>query len=296
MKKLTVVLIIAMMLAGATAAWAASVEPELRENLQIGDAAHYCVSTLGYDFGIKIEAWGGGKDKSGTYKGAYDGQGKSDPDFDNTITLMNTSRLSFDWKSDPYAIGAVVVQGGPRDNIFFYDPAVNSDKDLYPDTVEFTRKDQQISHISFCWNKTDGNGDEECYQEETAWAAGVEYGPNWAMYVPYADEETTVDVFAGQNLLAGTATFSDPVDGMVTITINLNEGFIFYYDVFDIEEDDNLKVQDYEVAPIGVNPAPGMFEWKTFIPVGSDTGSIDVPANNYYGVHLDLAYLVDCEE
>jgi hypothetical protein len=298
MKKLITMTVVVLLLAGWSVALAASVPPIPSENKVYGDAAHICVTSLDYDFGIKIEAWGGpggDRDMTGTYKGAYDGQGKFDADFDNTITITKATRYLFSWKSDPYAIGAVVVQGGWMDNIFYYDQAVYSDEGLYP-YDSGTNKKETISHISFCWNKTDGGGGEECYQDETAWAEGDQYGPNWAMYVPYESEEITVDVYVSQNLLAGTATFSAPADGEVTITINLNEGFIFYFDLADDEEDNNLKVQDYAEAPIGVNPAPGQFIHKTFIPVGSDTGSIVVPVNNYYGVHMDLAYLVDCED
>jgi hypothetical protein len=81
----------------------------------------------------------------------------------------------------------------------------------------------------------------------------------------------------------------------VTITIALTNTFIFYYNLNDDLEDNNLKVQDYDKAPPNKNPKIGKFEWKTMIPVGETTGSISVPANNYYGVHLDLAYEVPCE-
>jgi hypothetical protein len=66
-------------------------------------------------------------------------------------------------------------------------------------------------------------------------------------------------------------------------------------DLNDDQEDDNLKVQDYNETPPARNPKIGRFDWKTFIPVGSTTGSITVPANNYYGVHLGVAYEVPCE-
>jgi hypothetical protein len=297
MKKTIIFLALALLLVASTSAWAASVTPVQYPNLQIGDAAFYCVSTLDYDFGIKIESWpngGNGKDR------VYDDKGSFVDEFVNEITIKNATRSSFDWESDPYAIGAVIVQGGPYDNIFFYAPAVISDEDLYPYNPtppnDKSRKSTNISHVSFCWNKTDGNGGEVCYQDETAWAEGDRYQDpgNWAMYVPYDGEEKTVDLLAGQTILAGTVTFSAPEGDEVTITIQLAEGFIFYYDLYDIEEDDNLKVQDYEFAPSG-NPAPGLFDHKYLIPFGSDIAEITVPLNNFYGVHVDLAYEVECE-
>lgn len=290
---------------GVTGVLAASVTPIAYDNMEHKDAAHICVTELGFDWGMKIEAWGGpggDRDMSGSYSGAYDSKGMLHEDFENVITLSNAKRLSFNWASDPYAIGAVVVQGGPRDNIFFYNPAINSDTNLYPDGILTDKsKKEAISHINFCWNKTADDDDDDddpepiCYQDETAWAEGLPYVEqgNWAMYVPYDSEALFVALVAGQNMDAGTVTFSAPVEGLVTITVNLKNGFVFYYDLADEEEDDNLKVQDYEVAPEG-NPAIGLFDWKTFIPGGSTTGSIVVPANNYYGVHVDLAYEIPC--
>lgn len=298
MKKWTVIVVAAVLLVGVSIAWAASVEPEAWPNLQIGDAAHYCVTTLGYDFGLKIEAWGGkygAKPPDGNYSGAYDGQGMLHEDFENVITISNATRYAFDWASAPYAIGAVVVQGGWMDNIFFYNPALSSDTHLYP-FDSGTAKMEQISHINLCWNKTGDNGEDECYQDETAWGDGLPYVEqgNWAMYTPYA-ANSTVDLVAGQNMLAGAVHFSEAVNGLVQITISLNEPFIFYYDLGDIEEDNNIKIQDYAEPPPPVNPAIGHFDWKAVAPFGSTEYTITVPANAYYGIHVDLAYAAPCE-
>ena len=314
---LTILFTLAL-LGSVTISLAASVTPIQFPNLQIGDAAHYCVTTLGYDWGMKIEDWGGPggsddpADLNGPFSGAYDSMGMLHEDYENVVTLSNATRLKFDFASDPYAIYAVVVQGGSMDNIFFYahpvyapeGEPVTSDTYLFPYDNLATRKVEDISHISFCWNQTTDDGDDDdddpdpvCYGEETAWAYGLPYigASQWAMYVPYYGEELTVDIYAGQNMLAGTATFSAPdEDGMVTITINLVDGWIFYYDLGDEEADENLKVQDYEVPPEG-NPAIGLFDWKISVPVGSSTAAIEVPLNNFYGVHLDVANVIDCE-
>ena len=310
-KRMILILGLVLALVITTVASAASVTPTSFPNAEIGDAAFYCVTTLEYDFGIKIEAWG---DEPGVVKQpkrdrVYDGRGSFVDDYANPITIMNATRYSFDWKSEK-AVDAVVVQGGPMDNIFFYyhptyapsgEPQLN-DTYLYPYESESAKR-EMISHVNFCWNRTGEDDDDDdddpepmCYQEETAWAAGLPYVEqgNWAMYVPYDGEELLKDLYAGQNILIGTATFSAPVDGYVTITIDLVDGWIFYFDLADIEADDNLKVQDYEVAPEG-NPAIGLFDWKESIPVGSTTASIEVPENNFYGVHLDVALEYDCD-
>jgi hypothetical protein len=121
---------------------------------------------------------------------------------------------------------------------------------------------------------------EECdWQPETAWAAGPGYidASQWATYTPYI-ADSSVTLYAGQTMEAGTVHFSVPVDGSVTITITLNAGWRFREDITE-----NVKIQDYETAPSG-NPAPGQFDYKY-----NATGSpFTVPENNFYGVHVDV--------
>ena len=85
--------------------------------------------------------------------------------------------------------------------------------------------------------------------------------------------------------------FSVPAGGQVTITITLSAGWRFALNPVgedangDPIYDNNIKVQDYSTPPSG-NPAPGLFAWKT---VATDSvGVIQVPQNNYYGVHADV--------
>jgi len=120
----------------------------------------------------------------------------------------------------------------------------------------------------------------------TAWAANgdeplsLRYTPrgNWATFVEYA--EKTVTLFAGQFHKAGTVTFSGRDNGEITITINLDSGWMFE----DVAE--NVKIQDYASAPSG-NPPVGLFAHKGEGSGGS-TFSITVPANNFYGVHVNV--------
>ena len=128
-------------------------------------------------------------------------------------------------------------------------------------------------------------GSNECYKGETAWTAGSRYVSkgNWATYTAYDGVEKTVDLLAAQTKLAGTVTFSAPVDGNVTITVNFNYGWQFQ----NVTE--YLKVQDYPGVPLAENPNPGGFSWKI-----STGNSIVVPVNNYYGVHVDVEGLIIC--
>lgn len=120
-------------------------------------------------------------------------------------------------------------------------------------------------------------------EEETAWAAGTRYVKkgNWATFTPYSGAPKTVKLLAGQTREAGIVDFSAPVNGWVTITISLNGGWFFQ----DVSE--NVKIQDYKFAPSG-NPAPGLFAHKGTS--NSTTFSIQVPVNNFYGVHADVKF------
>ena len=127
------------------------------------------------------------------------------------------------------------------------------------------------------------------FDGETAWAANGDVPlvyrytnrGNWATYVAYAGEAKTTTLFAGQTIPVGEVTFSDPADGIVTIEVTMNEGWEFE----DVAE--NLKVQDYAAAPSG-NPAPGLFDHKKTCDPEENTCSIEVPENNFYGVHVNV--------
>lgn len=120
-----------------------------------------------------------------------------------------------------------------------------------------------------------------CSQEETAWATGIRYVSrgNWATYTPY--QAGTVNVYAGQNMFAGTATMSAVSGGMVTITIALNSGW-------SLQGVNNpVKIQNYSAAPSG-NPSPGRFAYK------GTSLTVTVPADSFYGIHIDVQKEVQC--
>jgi hypothetical protein len=54
-----------------------------------------------------------------------------------------------------FAIGAVIVKGGPNANVYYYDPAVFEDTGLSsPDTPGAGGGIAGLSNITFCWNGT----------------------------------------------------------------------------------------------------------------------------------------------
>ncbi len=120
------------------------------------------------------------------------------------------------------------------------------------------------------------------FDGESGWAAGTRYVAkgNWATYTLYAGSAKTVPLYAGQTIVAGDVGFSTPVNGKVTITITLKPGWFFN------NVSDNVKIQDYTPTPPLRNPSPGQFAWKGY--AYKCSFSMEVPANNYYGVHVDL--------
>ena len=223
--------------------------------------------------------------------------------FDANIVISNSTDVSFDWSSE-YKVCAVIVKASTKALVYEYPDGICSDTELVsplkPDGV--TR--YQISHITFCLSDVPCDDSSiHCYEDETAWAKGTRYTNrgNWAMYVTYDEdgddtetEEKTVNLMAGKNKVAGTVTFSEATGGEVDITISLDEGWVFYYDLNDDDEDHNVKVQDYDEAPSG-NPAPGQFDHKETADIASSTYTITVPYNIFYGVHIDVAKEVDCD-
>ena len=264
--------------------------------LSTGDAMYECTQIGDYDFAKRTGP------VDGTWPLVETGT------FLQWVTVEMIDDTSFDWSATPNAVGAVIVksvgtgmQAGGF-NVYTYDPAVDGDSDLSGVTAEKTNGHStvehtfDINHITFCWDVAG-----VCMQDETAWAAGLEFDPDsgWAMYVPYYGEELTVDLIAGQDFEdpAGTVIFSAPENGEVIITITLEPDWIFYYDLADDELDDNIKVQDYAEEPTAdTSTAPGLFEWKAAADIDDVSFTITVPENNFYAVHVDLATGEPCEE
>jgi hypothetical protein len=134
--------------------------------------------------------------------------------------------------------------------------------------------------------------DNVCYEfiTETAWSDGDRYSTrgNWATYSEYVEDGDTI-LYAGRDIAVGLVSFGVATEEGVEITIELLSGWEFA----PVEE--NVKIQDYEIAPSG-NPRPGEFAYKaTATETDPALTSIIVPANNFYGVHVNVGQLVEVE-
>jgi hypothetical protein len=189
------------------------------------------------------------------------------------------------WSSTIPVKVAFIVKGSNDANVYFYgcgdDDCVSGDFGL-ASPVNQGGQQSALSNLTICYTPCTPP-DDDC-NDETAWADGNRYvnRGNWATYTSYSGAAKTVTLFAGQTHNAGTVHFSAPVGGMVTITITLNNAAGWQFNLSDPE---NVKIQDYAMAPSG-NPAPGLFAHKAYA-TGSPF-SIQVPENNFYGVHVDV--------
>jgi hypothetical protein len=122
------------------------------------------------------------------------------------------------------------------------------------------------------------------WKGESAWADGERYiqKGNWATVTAYNGEAKEVPLYADQNKQAGTVAFSAPIDGQVTITITLNEGWRF------ADKTENVKIQDYATKP-SETPAPGEFNFKAT--AAASPFDITVNENFFYGVHVEVDWV-----
>jgi hypothetical protein len=192
--------------------------------------------------------------------------------------ITNRDETRFQWKVDGVSQGVNEVAAGEGldgDETMNFQFLAADDYEVCFNVFHHTQADRNLEECV-----TVSVFEETCeWYDETAWSDGFDYpGANWALYTPYDGSELTVDLIAGQNMFAGTVTFSEP-GPEVTVTIELESGWRFE------DVDENVKIQDYADEPDS-NPIPGQFEHKS--KADGSTHQTDVPDNNYYGVHVDL--------
>ena len=298
MKTKAIYIALIFVLAISTVAMAASVEPQPwpkdEKWFPGGGAGIECDQIGDYMYGYKIDEWNEYSGADGDYLATFD------DGHQNMITILNSTGYKFDWSADPNPIGAVIVKASTTAQFYEYSPQVFSDTELMSPVNYKNGKQYAISHVTFCWNPEE----DMCYQKETAWADGTRYVDpgNWATYTPYPTDPVTF--FAGQTIEAGIVSFSEVVDGKITITVDLNEGWSFaYIDEEGTKFTESLHIEGYTSVPGAKNPAPGKFVYK-FKEMGN-LAVVEVPAGvyvgdtfvdyMYFGVHAAVQKVVPCQ-
>jgi hypothetical protein len=233
----------------------------------------------------------------------------------NTIAVTSDGTY-VEWDSE-FPVGAAIIKGGPAANTYVYEPQLEGDQNLASPPVPNDENDENFAGLSniggFCWNPDDNNGENECYDHETAWADGPRYTPrgNWATYTEFAGDigaTKSVDLLAGQNIDVGHVTLERVDEDWVKIEVILTGDWEFAVN-YELDKegnvkldgegnpirDQNLKVQHYYPdAPSG-NPSPGLFQNN--VTRNGKLGEITVryfEPTTFYGIHVDVATPVTC--
>jgi len=215
----------------------------------------------------------------------------------NGFTTLRSREYNGGGVSDPYLEVTYTVGGG--NPVTVQEPAfedtyiwtINPDDNFGNEQyVRVARIDDYVKHALVKFD-IEGTPVEECYQEETAWAANgsvpgsIRYVTrgNWATYLTYGGAAKTVNIYAGQNNYVGTATLTPVIDG-VEIDIDLEGGW-----ELNPMEGETVKIQGYTNTPPARNPAPGQFTTYK----GTNL-TVTVLAFNFYGIHLDVRKAIVC--
>jgi hypothetical protein len=193
-----------------------------------------------------------------------------------TETLVPGAEVGFCYKGGPNNTGLVISEGGAYSAV--------AAGFVHPKSGQVPA----LSYLMVYLVVTTDTPPPVC-DGQTAWAANglvpgalrYEDPGNWATYLEYEGVQKTVNVYAGQTILVGTATLSAPelVEGawMVHIEVDLTGGW-----QLDLLKTETVKIQGYDTPPSG-NPAPGGFEFK------GDSLEVWVSEAGFYGIHLDVA-------
>ncbi len=206
---------------------------------------------------------------------------------------IETDGTLVNWSYTPppgYCLEAVafIVKGSNDAHIYTYGPDIYSDSGLAAPT-NASGDAAGLSNLTVCYTLRECVVEEEpCFEEETAWAAGLRYVTkgNWATYTTFSGEQKSVTLYAGQHHDIGMVTLT-PMGGQVEIKIELNEMGMFQ------DNSENVKIQGYSAAP-NKNPAPGQFTTHKGMATGSSY-TVLVPSFAFYGIHVDAGRVVECE-
>jgi hypothetical protein len=269
-KKVSWILVLALLLVSVTAVMAdypVSTQGVVPDYWDTGPGGNVECSDLNFEYQISSDRFDEGDQLGGTFE---------------TITWETDETGTYVSWAGEHGGMAIILKGGNAAHVYTYtlDPYYNWDSQLASPLNEGGQI-PALSNITFCYNPPE---EELCFEDETAWAYGPRYSEergNWATYTPYQSDEP-VDIFAGQDIWVGTVSFSEVVDGKVTITIDLVGATL------QAGEDEPVKIQGYAEAPSG-NPSPGTFTTYK----GQDL-VVEVDAFAFYGIHLDVSVEVPC--
>ena len=256
------------------------------------------VGSAFYGNATYYQCWSAKRNYPGEFNLGFDDI-SGNPGCAQTIQVAVDNGTYVGFSALPHGVGAAIIKGSNNANIYVYNPQATSDSGL-ASPLNPNGSPAGLSNIGgFCWNPSNQPGPGLCYEDETAWSSGARYRPrgNWATYTAYG-EDLLVTLWAGQHHDAGDVLFSAPDGNTITITILPNPGWRFALSPVGEEDgmpifDNNVKIQDYASAPSG-NPAPGQFAWKSVHE--GDFAEVEVPLNNFYGVHVDVERQVACPE
>jgi hypothetical protein len=157
---------------------------------------------LGYPFQLKIDP-----PASGTY---------NLPDNSGSVTVNITGPGTFDWSST-FGIDAVIAKGGPKANVYFYDPESTGDTNLVTPNNPQNGKPYGLSHITFCFDVD---------PLQVSKTATTSFTRTWSWNITKSANTTTLLLANGQLFpvnysitVNATSTDSDwNVSGQITIT------------------------------------------------------------------------------
>jgi hypothetical protein len=178
----------------------AIVEPELH------DGNPTC-QDLGYPFELKVDP-----PASGTY---------NLPDNSGSVTVNITGPGTFDWSST-FGIDAVIAKGGPKANVYFYNPESTGDESTGDTNLSTpinpkNEKPYGLSHITFCFDVD---------PLQVSKTATTSFTRTWSWNITKSANTTTLLLANGQLFpvnysitVNATSTDSDwNVSGQITIT------------------------------------------------------------------------------
>ncbi len=194
------------------ATFSAGVIPEARDDIATGSAEAECAQVGAYAFAYKFE------DPSDGDVAVHEG---------NTITLaVDGAYFGF---TSAAAVEAVLAKGGPRHNVYVYDPPVTKDDGLSAAVNPSTGLPYGLSHVTLCWSQRVESGEggdgeeltvtktvETSYARTHDWSIAKSLEPAELLLFTDGSGDATVTWTVGVTY-AGSEDHDFNVSGVITI-------------------------------------------------------------------------------